>query len=83
MSDEKKIVLTENPDFNKWLEYNYPVEIEKYEFPSSDVLYQMSYDCYLEALARYAKDPKIELSRIEERFPSPIAYYFYQAENNY
>ncbi len=83
MSDEKKIALTDNPDFNKWLEENYPVEIEKYEFLSGDVLYQMSYESYLEALARYAKDPKIELSRIEENFPSPIAYYFYQAENNY
>ncbi len=83
MSDEKRTSLTDNPDFNKWLEENYPVEIEEYEFLSSDVLYQMSYESYLEALARYGKDPKIELSRIEEKFPSPIAYYFYQAENNY
>lgn len=83
MSEEKKITLTDNPDFNKWLEENYSVEIEEYEFPSSGVLYQMSYDSYLEALARYEKDPKIELSRIEENFPSPISYYFYQAENNY
>jgi hypothetical protein len=83
MSEEKRITLTDNPDFNKWLEENYPVEIEEYEFPSGDVLYQMSYESYLEALARYEKDPKIELSRIEEKFPSPIAYYFFQAENNY
>jgi hypothetical protein len=83
MSDDKKIELIENQDFNKWLEENYPVEIEEYEFPSSDVLYQMSYESYLEALARYEEDPKIEMSRIEGKFPSPIAYYFYQAENNY
>jgi len=83
MSDEKRIESIDNPDFNKWLEENYSVEIEEYEFPSSDVLYQMSYDSYLEALERYAEDPKIKLSRIEEKFPSPIAYYFCQAENNY
>ncbi|MFH1527056.1 MAG: hypothetical protein ABIG69_10465 [Bacteroidota bacterium] len=83
MSDEKKTEITDNPNFNKWLEENYSVEIEEYEFPSSDVLYQMRYESYLEALERYARDPKIELSRIEEKFPSPIAYYFYQAENNY
>ena len=83
MSNEKRAILTDNPDFNKWLEENYSVEIEEYEFPSSEVLYQMSYESYLEALARYEKDPKIEMSRIEENFPSPIAYYFYQAENNY
>jgi len=83
MSDEKRTELKDNADFNKWLEENYSVEIEEYEFLSSDVLYQMSYESYLEALARYEKDPKIEMSRIEGKFPSPIAYYFYQAENNY
>lgn len=82
MSDRKKIEFIENPDFNRWLEENYSVEIEEYEFPSSDVLYSMSYEKYLEALERYSDDPKISLNRIEDKFPSPIAYYFYQANNN-
>jgi len=83
MSDEKKIEFVDNPDFNLWLEENYSVEIEKYEYLSSEVLYKINYDDYIEALNRYNTDPKIELSRIEEKFPSPIAYYFYQAKNNY
>jgi len=40
MSEDKKTTLTDNQGFNKWLEENYPVEIEEYEFPSGDVLYQ-------------------------------------------
>ena len=83
MNEEKRIDFTNNPDFNKWLEENYSVEIEEYEFPSSGVLYKMSFEGYAEALSRYTKDPKIALRRIEEEFPAPIAYYFYQAENNY
>lgn len=83
MSDEKKIELSDNPDFNRWLEENYPVEIEEFEFPSSDVLYTMSREKYTEALARYSADPKVSLSRIEDKFPTPIAYYFFQANNNY
>jgi len=82
MSDEKIIEYSDNPDFNQWLIENYPVEIEKYEFPSSEVLYKMSREKYAEALARYAANPKISLSRIEEKFPTPIAYYFYQAIYN-
>jgi len=83
MSDEKIILYSDNHGFNQWLEENYLVEIEKYEFPSSEVLYKMSQGKYAEALARYAADPKVSLSRIEEKFPTPIAYYFYQATNNY
>ena len=83
MSEEKKIEFVDNPDFNRWLEENYAVKIAEYEYRSSDVLYKINYDDYIEALNRYNTDPKIELSRIEEKFPSPIAYYFYQAINNY
>ena len=43
----------------------------------------MSVDNYAEALERYKNDPKVALSRIENSFPTPIAYYFYQANNNY
>jgi hypothetical protein len=83
MSDEKIIEYSNSPGFNQWLIENYLVEIEEYEFPSSEVLYQMSQEKYADALARYATDPKVSLSRIEEKFPTPIAYYFYQATNNY
>lgn len=83
MSSGSSIDFSDNPDFNRWLEENYQVEIEEYQFQSSDVLYKMSYDSYLEALARYTADPKVKLSRIENKFPAPIAYYFYQATNNY
>jgi hypothetical protein len=83
MSDVKKIEFIDNPDFNRWLEENYQVVIEEYEYPSCEVLYNTKYEDYVAALSRYDADPKIELSRIEEKFPSPIAYYFYQANNNY
>lgn len=83
MSDGNKIEFIDNPDFIRWLEENYQVCIEDYEYPSSQVLYNTKYEDYVEALSRYNADPKIELSRIEDKFPSPIAYYFYQANNNY
>ena len=83
MSASSLIVFTDNPDFNRWLEENYPVEIEEYSFKSSDVLYNMGYDWYLEALTRYSADPKVRLTRIENNFPAPIAYYFHQARHNY
>lgn len=83
MSVGMLVEFTDNPDFNRWLEENYPVEIEEYSFQASDVLYTMGYDWYLEALTRYAADPKVSLTRIENHFPAPIAYYFYQATRNY
>lgn len=82
MSISAPVELTDNPDFNRWLEENYQIEIEEYTFKSSEVLYQMGYDWYLEALARYAADPKVSLTRIENYFPAPIAYYFYQSNYN-
>lgn len=83
MSEEIIIKYSDNPDFNDWLVENYLVEIEEYEFPSSEVLYRMSHEKYAEALARYIADPKVRMSRIEEKFPNPIAYYFHQATSNY
>lgn len=83
MSTSPFIVFAANPNFNNWLEENYPVEIEEYTLSPSDVLYNMKYDWYVEALSRYATDPKVSLTRIEDNFPAPIAYYFYQARHNY
>jgi len=83
MNEETKIEFIDNPDFNRWLEENYQVRIEEYEYPSSEVLYNIKYQDYIKALGRYVTEPRIELSRIEERFPLPIAYYFHQANCNY
>jgi len=83
MSEDKKIEFVDNPDFNRWLVENYQVCIEEYDYPSSEVLYNTKYENYISALSRYNADPKIELSRIEDKFPSPIAYYFFQANSNY
>lgn len=83
MNDEEVFEYSDNAVFNEWLLENYMVEIEEYEFPSSEVLFRMSREKYAEALARYNADPRIRLSRIEEKFPNPIAYYFHQATSNY
>lgn len=82
MSAIGKIDISSNPDFNRWLVENYNVEIEEYTYPSNEVLYQISYADYMDALARFKTDPKIRLSRIEDGFPTPIAYYFYQAQHS-
>ncbi len=83
MEEADKIKFLDNPEFNDWLNDNFPVEIEEYEFHSSEVLYNQHYDGYVMALERYNQDPQIVLWRIIENFPTPIAYYIDQAENNY
>lgn len=83
MEEADKIKFLDNPEFNDWLNDNFPVEIEEYEFHSSEVLYNQHYDGYVKALERYNQDPQIVLWRIIENFPTPIAYYIDQAENNY
>jgi hypothetical protein len=83
MDIANKIEYSENPDFNLWLNENFIVEIEQFEFPSSEVLYSIKYEHYIEALARYNQDPQFVISRIINNFPTPIAYYLDQAESNY
>jgi hypothetical protein len=83
MEEENKIEFSDNPEFNEWLNDNYIVEIEEFVFRASEVLYNIKYEYYLEALVRYNEDPKIAVDRILNKFPSPIAYYLDQAENNY
>jgi hypothetical protein len=83
MEEAVKIKFLDNPEFNDWLNDNFPVEIEEYDFHSSEVLYNQHYDGYVKALERYNQDPRIVLWRIIENFPTPIAYYIDQAENNY
>lgn len=83
MEEADKIEFLDNPEFNEWLNNNFPVEIEEYEFHSSEVLYNQHYEGYVKALERYNQDPQIVLWRIIDNFPTPIAYYIDQAENNY
>lgn len=83
MEEADQIKFLDNPEFNDWLNNNFPVEIEEYEFHSSEILYNQHYDGYVKALERYNQDPQIVLWRIIENFPTPIAYYIDQAENNY
>ena len=83
MDATSKIEFIDNPDFNLWLNDSFPILIDEYEFRSSEVLYNLKYDWYIEALERYNNDPQLVLSRITKNFPTPIAYYLDQAENNY
>lgn len=78
-----KIDFGDNLDFNQWLNENYPIDIEEFVFDASEILYKQDYDGYLSALERFNNDPKITLRRIIENFPTPIAYYIDQAQNNY
>jgi hypothetical protein len=83
MSVQTQIPYTDNPEFNQWLDDSYDVIIEEFTFPPSEVLYAMNYSQYEEALNRYNVEPTIVLSRIINKFPSPIAYYLDQAQNNH
>lgn len=83
MDDTIKIEFIDNTEFNLWLNDNFPVIIEEFEFITSEVLYNFKYSAYVQALERYNTDPQIVLSRITESFPTPIAYYIDQAVNNY
>lgn len=83
MSTTQKIALSDNEAFNTWLRENNPLDIDGHTLDSSEALYTLNYDGYIESLDRYLADPKIKLSRIEHNFPTPIAYYFYQATKNY
>ena len=83
MSVGSPVALSDNPDFNRWLEENYPVVIEEYSFHPGDVLYKMGYDWYLEALERFITDPEIKRKRIFRKFPTIISYYFQQAIDSY
>ena len=83
MDAATKIEFIDNPEFNQWLNENFPIEIEIYKLNPSEVLYNLKYDWYVAAFERYNDDPQFVLRRIIENFPTPIAYYIDQAENNY
>ncbi|MCM5527234.1 hypothetical protein [Parasegetibacter sp. NRK P23] len=83
MDKSLQIKFEDNPEFNLWLNENYPVSIEEFELNASEVLYNYKIDFYIQALERYNVDPQIVLSRITKNFPTPIAYYIDQAEYNY
>lgn len=85
MSDDKKVEYAENPDFNEWLDFNSDnrVSISGYTFPPSETLYVMNYEQYLEALHDYLRDDVNIINHAFSDFPTPIAHYIYQAEENY
>lgn len=85
MEEEKKISYTDFPDFNEWLDNdeNNTVIISGFSFPPSDTLYKMNYGQYCEILEEYLADDEVLLKEVYTEFPTPIAYYLHQAEENY
>lgn len=86
MDEEKIIGYSDNPDFNEWIDDdidNNIVSIVGYSFPPSETLYKMNYSQYCEALRDYLLDDDRLLEEVYKDFPTPIAYYLYQAQENY
>lgn len=86
MEEVNPIKYTDNPDFNDWLdndEENNVVSIAGYSFPPSEVLYKLNYAQYEEALKDYLNDDALLIQEIYKDYPTPIAFYLYQAEENY
>jgi hypothetical protein len=85
MNEEEKMDYSVNPGFNEWLdsEPDNIVTVYGLTFTPSETLYNMKYDKYVEAYKEYLKDDDALLSRVYSNFPTPIAYYLYQAQENY
>ena len=86
MNEESKPEYTDHPDFNEWLNTdseNNIVTIAGYSFLPSETLYKMNGDQYAEAYQEYLKDDTILLNDVYANFPTPIAFYLYQAEENF
>jgi hypothetical protein len=81
--EEYEIKYTDNPDFNEWLDDNEEVIIYSLSFPPSEVLYKMNYEQYCMVLNEYLDDDQLLLQEIYQDFPTPIAYYMREAEENY
>ena len=81
-----QVSFSENPEFNEYLDSdtNNLVRIAGITFSSSDVLYRLDYDAYISALNDYKEVRESELKEnIAYEYPTPIAYYFQQAEDGY
>ena len=85
MSEDRIIEYIDNPDFNDWVDTNdgNSVYIEGYTFNPSQTLYKMNYRQYCEALQLYLADDSLLLEEVYSSFPTPIAFYLYQAQENY
>ena len=71
MSEEYRMVYTDNPEFNEWLDNDgeNSVTIAGYTFSPSETLYQMNYDQYVKAYTAYLEDDAILLDDIYSNFP--------------
>ena len=81
-----QVSFSENPEFNEYLasDTNNLVCIAGITFSSSDALYRLDYDAYVGALNDYKEDRETALKEnIAYEYPTPIAYYFQQAEDGY
>lgn len=86
MEEDKILSYTENPDFNEWIDNdieNNLVSVVGFSFPPSETLYKMNYTQYCEALNEYLLDDDRLLDEVYKDFPTPIAFYLFQAEENY
>lgn len=77
------------PQYNQWLDESYEeehghLEIFSYEPRASEVLFQMSPTTYEATFSDFQTEYDEDLNRIvTEKFPSPIAHYYYRFENGY
>ncbi len=85
MSETNKVEYTDHPTFNEWLDSSdeNTVNIGGFTFPPSKTLYCMSYEQYVELLQSYLADDELFSNEVFTSFPTPVAHYLWQAENNY
>jgi hypothetical protein len=72
-------------DFNEFLDNNDEnvVQVDGYTFTPSLVLYTMNYEQYIEAYENYLADDNVLIQEVSKDFPTPVAFYLAQAEENY
>jgi hypothetical protein len=85
MNDEEIIAYSDLPEFNDWLDFDSEniVNIHGFSFSPSETLYNMNYDQYMLAYQDFLNDDDLLIEHVYTDFPTPIAYYLYQAEENY
>ena len=85
MSEEDRIEYTGNPEFNEWLDSDTEnnVTISGFTFLPSETLYKMNYDQYVLAYREYLNNDDVLIGDVYADFPTPIAFYLYQAQENY
>jgi hypothetical protein len=77
------------PEFNEWIDSRHAEEhgelqILSFTVRPSYVLHQLNYATYEAALADFISSRQEDLKEtVFQRFPAPIAYYFYRFENGF